>query len=92
LLAPSELAVVLDAIERQPGAEVTVECNPESVDTPKLAGYRAAGVTRLSFGVQSLRRPVLAALGRHHSPAAVYEAVGAAAAAGFARAYSDDLI
>ena len=49
-------------------AEVTVECNPDSVDRAKLDGYRAAGVTRLSFGVQSMQPHVLAALGRTHDP------------------------
>jgi coproporphyrinogen III oxidase-like Fe-S oxidoreductase len=95
LLNPSELAVVLDAIERRPDAEVTVECNPESVDPAKLRGYRAAGVTRLSFGVQSLRAPVLAGLGRRHDPGQVRVAVRAAASAGFAEfagGYSVDLI
>jgi len=92
LLEPAELAVVLEAIERVPGAEVSVECNPESVDPAKLRGYRAAGVNRLSFGVQSLQTPVLAALGRHHSAAAASAAVAAAADAGFAESYSVDLI
>jgi oxygen-independent coproporphyrinogen-3 oxidase len=92
LLAPAELAVVLDAIERTPDAEITVECNPESVDVAKLRGYRAAGVNRLSFGVQSLNAGVLASLGRHHSPAGVFGAVAAAADAGFAESYSVDLI
>jgi putative oxygen-independent coproporphyrinogen III oxidase len=92
LLERAELATILDAIDRRPGAEVTVECNPESVDAAKLRGYRAAGVTRLSFGAQSLHAPVLASLGRHHDPAEVARAVKAAAAAGFAGAYSVDLI
>jgi putative oxygen-independent coproporphyrinogen III oxidase len=92
LLSAPELAVILGAIDRQPGAEVTVECNPESVDLAKLAGYRAAGVTRLSFGVQSLRTSVLATLGRRHDPAEVVRAARAAGDAGFAGAYSVDLI
>ena len=74
---------VLDAIERAPGAEVTVECNPDSVDPEKLAQYRAAGVDRLSFGVQSLAPRVLASLGRTHDPANVERALGWARAAGF---------
>ena len=92
LLAPHLLAGVLDAIPRHPGAEVTVECNPETVDAVKLDGYRQAGVTRLSFGVQSLVPHVLASLGREHDVASVPAAVGAAAAAGFASTYSVDLI
>jgi oxygen-independent coproporphyrinogen-3 oxidase len=92
LLPPDLLAGVLAAIPRHPGAEVTVECNPETVDEAKLGGYRAAGVTRLSFGVQSMAAGVLAALGRLHDVAAVPRAVAAAAAAGFGAGYSVDLI
>ncbi|MGH2688692.1 MAG: radical SAM protein, partial [Actinomycetota bacterium] len=51
LLPAASLVRVLSEIELAPGAEVTVECNPESVDPPKLAAYREAGVNRLSFGV-----------------------------------------
>ncbi|MBV9662283.1 MAG: radical SAM family heme chaperone HemW [Acidimicrobiales bacterium] len=83
LLEPDQLAKVLAAVRHADGAEVTVECNPETVDATKLAGYRAAGVTRLSFGVQSMVPAVLASLGRHHDPAAVASAVDAAGRAGF---------
>src|SRR4051794_10262702 len=66
-LLPAELlARVLDAIPRGADAEVTVECNPDSVDAAKLGAYRAAGVNRLSFAVQSTSVHVLAALGRTH--------------------------
>ena len=50
----------------RPDVEVTVECNPESVSRDKLAAYRAAGVTRISLGVQSLDDAVLPRLGRLH--------------------------
>ncbi|HEY3810756.1 MAG TPA: radical SAM family heme chaperone HemW [Acidimicrobiales bacterium] len=92
LLAPELLAGILAATPREPGAEVTVECNPETVDTAKLRGYRDAGVTRVSFGVQSMTPHVLAALGRLHDAPAVPLAVAAASAAGFATTYSVDLI
>lgn len=92
LLSPAQLESILSALPLAPGAEVTVECNPETVDRPKLAGYAAAGVNRLSFGVQSMVRHVLDSLGRRHDPASVARAVEAAAAAGFADAYSVDLI
>ena len=85
LLAADQLTRVLDAIERTEGAEVTVECNPDSVDAAKLASYRRAGVNRLSFGVQSMVPHVLAALGRTHDPANVERAVAFARDAGFAR-------
>jgi oxygen-independent coproporphyrinogen-3 oxidase len=83
-LLPAPLLVsILDAVPRAPGAEVTVECNPESVDAAKLAAFRAAGVNRLSFGVQSMVPHVLASLGRVHDPAAVEGAVTLAREAGF---------
>jgi putative oxygen-independent coproporphyrinogen III oxidase len=91
LLPADRVARILGAIRRTPGAEVTVECNPDSVDESKLAGYRAAGVTRVSFGVQSMRVPVLAALGRTHDPANVARAVAAARVAGF-ETFNLDLI
>lgn len=71
LLAPALLTAILDAIDRAPGAEVTVECNPDTVDERLLIAYREAGVTRLSFGVQSMVPHVLASLGRTHGVAAV---------------------
>ena len=92
LLPGEALAGVLSSIELAPGAEVTVECNPETVDEALLAAYRRAGVTRLSFGVQSMVPSVLATLGRRHDPLAVRRAVSAAAAAGFGDSYSVDLI
>jgi oxygen-independent coproporphyrinogen-3 oxidase len=63
--------------------EVTVECNPESVSRAKLAGYRAAGVTRISLGVQSLDDSVLPKLGRLHDARGARAGLGAARAAGF---------
>ncbi len=91
LIPGRQLARILDAIERVPGAEVTVECNPDSVDAEKFAAYRRAGVDRLSFGVQSMVTHVLAALGRTHDPANVSRAVKLARDAGFER-LSVDLI
>jgi len=85
LIDGAQLARILDAIERTDDAEVTVECNPDSVDAGKLATYRRAGVNRLSFGVQSMAPHVLAALGRTHDPANVTRAVGLAREAGFER-------
>ena len=91
-LLPAELLVaILAAIPRAGGAEVTVECNPETVTPELLAAYRAGGVTRLSFGVQSMVDHVLAGLGRAHDPASVAAAVAMARAAGFA-SFNLDLI
>ncbi len=87
LLTAAELAEVLtacrDSFTVAADAEVTVECNPESVSAASLAGYRAAGVTRLSFGAQSFRPEELARLGRLHGPERPAEAVSLARAAGF---------
>ena len=56
LMQASQLVRILDAVPRTADLEVTVECNPDSVDLAKLRAYRAAGVNRLSFGVQSMQR------------------------------------
>jgi len=89
---PGELlGEILAAVERAPGAEVTVECNPEDADAARFAAWRHAGVTRVSFGVQSMVPHVLAALGRRHGTAQVPAALALAGAAGFA-SLSVDLI
>ncbi len=85
LLETRALTSILDAIPRAPGAEVTVECNPDSVDAAKLRGYADAGVNRVSIGVQSMRAHVLGALGRTHDPANVERAVAWARDAGIER-------
>ena len=64
------------------GAEVTVECNPDDVTVDMLRTYAAAGVNRVSIGVQSMVPSVLASLGRTHVPANVERAVEAVRAAG----------
>jgi len=66
-----------------PDTEVTLEANPGTADAAHFAGYAAAGVNRLSIGVQSLRDDRLAALGRVHGRAQALEAFHMARAAGF---------
>jgi putative oxygen-independent coproporphyrinogen III oxidase len=83
LLPTDRLVRILTAIPIASGAEVTVECNPDSVDPSKLHAYRNAGVNRLSFGVQSMVPHVLTALGRTHDPRNVTRAVEWARVAGF---------
>lgn len=90
-LAAEQLVRVLEAIPRSPDAEVTVECNPEDADLARLGAYRAAGVTRMSFGVQSTRPAVLADLGRRHGVMAHREVADAVTAAGFST-WNMDLI
>ena len=89
---PAEgLVHVLSRLPLAPGAEVTVEANPDSVTAASLRTYRAGGVTRMSFGVQSMRAHVLAALGRTHDPDNVRQAVAWTREAGF-ETFNLDLI
>jgi oxygen-independent coproporphyrinogen-3 oxidase len=87
LLSGPEVARILEgcrgAFAIAEGAEVTLEANPETVSPSLLAAYRAAGVNRLSFGVQSFDDEELARLGRLHSAARARQAVDEARAAGF---------
>lgn len=77
------IAACRDAFALAPDAEVTLEANPESADASKLAGFREAGVNRLSLGVQSFRDAELKLLGRIHTAARARAAVGDAREAGF---------
>lgn len=78
LVDPAHLARVIASFGAAPGAEVTVECNPDDVTPDLLRAFAAGGVNRLSIGVQSLAEPVLHALGRTHDPANVRRAADAA--------------
>jgi oxygen-independent coproporphyrinogen-3 oxidase len=82
---PDDVREVLGAIRERfrfpPGAEVTIEANPESCDRERLLAWRAAGVNRGSVGVQSFDRGVLAKLGRRHGPEAAERAIREAAEA-----------
>ena len=88
LLPAGDLARMLDGVRAAfglaPDAEVTVEANPDTVSPAVAAELAAAGVTRLSIGMQSAVPHVLAALDRTHDPANVASAVAAARAAGLA--------
>ena len=89
LLPAGDLAAILGAIPRAPGAEVTVEANPETVDAELLDALLVAGATRLSLGMQSAAPHVLAALDRRHAPGRAVAAARAARAAGFAHVSLD---
>ena len=86
LLPASDLAAMLGAVRNTwgiaPGAEVTTEANPDSVDLEYLLALRAAGFTRVSFGMQSAVPHVLATLERTHDPERVPLVVGWAREAG----------
>ena len=87
LLPAEAMARILERLRERfgiaAGAEVTVECNPESVSRERLEGYRRAGVTRISLGVQSLDDRILPTLDRLHTAAQAREAFEAARAAAF---------
>lgn len=71
------LGAVIAAVPVADGAEITVECNPDDVTDDLLLAYRAAGVNRISLGVQSMSSHVLGALGRRHDQRNVRLAVEA---------------
>ena len=66
----------------EPGAEITAECNPDDVTAERLAGYRRAGVDRVSLGVQSVDDRILPRLDRRHSARQARAAFDAARDAG----------
>ncbi|WP_421698980.1 radical SAM family heme chaperone HemW [Ancylobacter sp.] len=82
LMEPATVGAILDAIHEawplDARAEVTLEANPTSVEAGRFRGYRAAGVNRVSLGVQALDDAALKALGRMHT---ADEALGAVAVA-----------
>jgi len=89
LFPVSAIAALLDGIrarvELAPDCEVTLEANPGSAEAHRFAGYRAAGVNRLSIGVQSFDDGALRGIGRIHDARAAHQAVEMAQAAGMER-------
>ena len=85
LMAPATVAGLLDAVAGAwavaPDVEVTLEANPTSVEAERFRGYRAAGVNRVSLGVQALDDADLRALGRLHTVAEAMRAVETATSA-----------
>jgi oxygen-independent coproporphyrinogen-3 oxidase len=88
LLAADDSAAIIDRARASLGlradAEITLEANPETVDSARMEQFRRAGVNRLSFGVQSFRDEELQRLGRTHTAERARQAVSTARAAGFA--------
>jgi oxygen-independent coproporphyrinogen-3 oxidase len=82
LVDPRRLAAIVGSVPTADGAEVTVECNPESLTPAHVEAYLEAGVDRLSLGVQSMVPSVLRSLGREHAVSNVVAAVGMARAGG----------
>ncbi|MGA7387250.1 MAG: radical SAM family heme chaperone HemW [Pseudolabrys sp.] len=94
LMQPSSVQTILDCISKHwtvaPNIEVTLEANPTSVEVTRFRGFRAAGVNRLSLGVQALDDASLKELGRLHTAQEALNAVAVARSI-FDR-YSFDLI
>jgi putative oxygen-independent coproporphyrinogen III oxidase len=82
LMQPKTTGAILDAVARHwqiaRDAEITLEANPTSVEAGRFIGYRAAGVNRVSIGIQSLDDTALRALGRLHSAREALDAVATA--------------
>lgn len=87
MLEPRSIEEILDQITRSfgigDGAEISMEANPDTVDSAKLAGFRKAGINRISLGAQSLDPAELRSLGRGHGPADAARSVQDARAVGF---------
>ena len=87
-LGAQGIARLLDLVRARavlaPGAEVTIEANPDDVDAPSVAAWRAAGVNRMSLGVQSFDPAVLRWMHRVHDPDSAIAAARAARDAGMA--------
>ncbi|CAL74141.1 putative oxygen-independent coproporphyrinogen III oxidase (yggW) [Bradyrhizobium sp. ORS 278] len=94
LMQPQTVGAILDAIGKHwhvaPDVEVSLEANPTSVEATRFAGYRAAGVNRVSLGVQAMDDASLKMLGRLHTAEEAMKAV--AIARGAFERYSFDLI
>lgn len=89
LLTPEQIGRILDACRSSylvmADVEITMEANPNGLDASLLAGYRPAGVDRLSIGAQTLDRRGLRTLGRQHEAADVLDSVRMARESGFER-------
>jgi len=88
LLSAPQLERILGSIAKHFGlsaaAEITLECNPGTVQLGQLKDYRAAGINRISLGAQAFQLELLQTLGRRHRVAEIYQAVADIRRAGFA--------
>lgn len=92
LLTPRQVSRILDAAGPVPGAEITLEANPDTVTRDVLAGFRAAGVNRLSVGVQTASDESLRRIGRRHTAAEAARTLKDARAAGFENISGDIML
>lgn len=95
LMQPDDIGRVISTIKSEftllPDAEITMECNPDTVTKESLAAFRAIGVNRISFGMQSAVKHVLATLDRTHNPENLLQVTTWAKEVGFSE-ISVDLI
>lgn len=95
LMQPNDIGRVISTIKSEftllPDAEITMECNPDTVTEESLAAFRAIGVNRVSFGMQSAVKHVLATLDRTHNPENLLQVTTWAKEVGFSE-ISVDLI
>jgi oxygen-independent coproporphyrinogen-3 oxidase len=95
LMQPDDIGRVISTIKSEftllPDAEITMECNPDTVTKERLAAFRAMGVNRVSFGMQSAVKHVLATLDRTHNPENLFQTTTWAKEVGFTE-ISVDLI
>ena len=95
LMQPDDIGRVISTIKSEftllPDAEITMECNPDTVTKESLAAFRAVGVNRVSFGMQSAVKHVLATLDRTHNPENLLQVTTWAKEVGFSE-ISVDLI
>ncbi len=89
LIDPAHIVRIIGAVPRSDGAEITVECNPDNVTGEMMGAFAAAGVNRVSIGVQSMVSHVLGSLGREHDQENVARAVSHARSAGIRRVNLD---
>jgi oxygen-independent coproporphyrinogen-3 oxidase len=95
LMQPDDIGRVISTVKSEftllPDAEITMECNPDTVTKESLAAFRAIGVNRVSFGMQSAVKHVLATLDRTHNPENLLQVTTWAKEVGFSE-ISVDLI
>ena len=96
LLTPEEISDIISLLRKHnritEDAEITMECNPATVDVEQLRGFRNAGVNRLSIGCQSFQPELLSHLGRMHSAEEAKQTVRDAKEAGFSNISVDIML
>lgn len=92
LLTPEQVEYILSGLNISENAEITLEANPETVTIEKFAGFRKAGVNRLSIGVQTAKNKSLETIGRVHRIDKVYNAFKIAKEVGFKNISGDIML